>query len=164
MSEFTRENRYIVIKRSDLDKLYKDPTKYATTFGHALALIVPHLPKRKFLVIESDWAEYEPAWQMIERRISGTPDELTAAQSELAALREELANLRESYESMRDRKNSIVDLQQRLTAAEQRNASLREALDSVAFYFRQHGVDQQLREIVEEALCLDKLTESGASE
>jgi len=73
MSEvkFERENRYIVIKRSDLDKLYKDPTKYAITFGHALALIAPHLPKRKFVVIESDWPEYEPVWRMIQQRVTG---------------------------------------------------------------------------------------------
>lgn len=77
-TEFKRENRYIVIKRSDLDKLYKDPTKYATTFGHALALIAPHLPKRQFLVIESDWPEYEPVWKMIEARMTGAPVALQA--------------------------------------------------------------------------------------
>lgn len=83
-SEFERENRYIVIKRSDLDKLYKDPTKYATTFGHALALIAPHLPKRQFLVIESDWPEYEPARQMIEARMTGAQASAQAARRQVA--------------------------------------------------------------------------------
>lgn len=82
--EFERENRYIVVKRSDLDKLYKDPTKYATTFGHALALIAPHFPKRQFLVIESDWPEYEPAWKMIEARMTGTPASPKTAQQPFA--------------------------------------------------------------------------------
>jgi hypothetical protein len=73
MAEFERENRYIVIKRSDLDKLYKDPTKYATTFGHALALIAPHLPPRQFVVVESDWPEYNLVWMMLEHRMAGNP-------------------------------------------------------------------------------------------
>jgi hypothetical protein len=102
MSSFNRENRYIVVNRSDLDKLYKDPNKYATTFGHALALIAPHLPKRQFLVIESDWPEYEPVWQMIEQRMSGAaPPELAELQATIARLTAE--NERLVTEALPDR-------------------------------------------------------------
>lgn len=33
--------------------------------------LLSHLPHRECLVIESDWPEYEPVWQMIERRMNG---------------------------------------------------------------------------------------------
>ena len=58
-----REERYTVIKhkdltaddRSDLDQLIQSR----------------HIPTRECLVIESDWPEYEPAWRMIEARMTG---------------------------------------------------------------------------------------------
>lgn len=58
-----REERYTVIKhkdltaddRSDLDQLIQSR----------------HIPTRECLVIESDWPEYEPAWRMIEDRVTG---------------------------------------------------------------------------------------------
>lgn len=76
MSDFKREDRYIVIKRSDLDKL-KGPQV------DSLRLLLPkvstRLPRREYVVVESDWTEYEPVWQMIERRMTGQP-EVSAAE------------------------------------------------------------------------------------
>lgn len=63
---FQREDRYIVIKRSDLAKRHP---KDREMLQHALWAI--GRSPREYLVIESDWPEYEPAWQMIERRVSG---------------------------------------------------------------------------------------------
>lgn len=70
-TEFKREERYIVIKRSDLDCDEND----------AVTILIAELclPLRNFLVIESDWPEYEPAWSMIERRMTGQPA-VTAAE------------------------------------------------------------------------------------
>lgn len=70
-TEFKREERYIVIKRSDLDHDEND----------AVTILIAELclPLRNFLVIESDWPEYEPAWSMIERRMTGQPA-VTAAE------------------------------------------------------------------------------------
>lgn len=70
MSEvkFERENRYIVIKRSDLKKV---PVAYRSSMITPMFNLLPHLPNRECLVIESDWPEYEPVWQMIERRVTG---------------------------------------------------------------------------------------------
>ena len=72
---------------------------------------------------------------------------------------EKLSALQEELEQANDRafraSEAHVVTMSKLAGAERRNAVLTEALDGVAFYFRQHGVDQQLREIVEEALCID---------
>jgi hypothetical protein len=73
---FQREDRYIVIKRSDVDNFWRDDVR--EQFMAALELLNEHhlrIPQRQYVVIESDWPEYEPAWQMIERRVTGTPGE-----------------------------------------------------------------------------------------
>lgn len=60
MSEFIREPRYIVIKRSDLNAI-----------EHKLLhdFIEQHLVRtRDCVVVESDWPEYEPTWSAIEKR------------------------------------------------------------------------------------------------
>lgn len=73
--EFQREDRYIVIKRKDLDALSSAPgeTHYYTIskLMVLLDMLVKHLPKRECLVIESDWPEYEPAWAAIQARVTG---------------------------------------------------------------------------------------------
>lgn len=89
MSEFKREARYIVIKTSDLAKV---PTAYRSDLVDPLSRLQAHLPNRDFVVVESDWPEYEPVWQMIEARMNGEPTALDAALAREAALREELAN------------------------------------------------------------------------
>jgi len=71
MSEFTREPRYIVIKRSDLNAI-----------EHKLLhdFIDQHLVKiRDCVVVEADWPEYEPTWKAIEKRCN--PDSIKSAAS-----------------------------------------------------------------------------------
>lgn len=65
---FKREERYIVLKLSDLSAL---PEAVGRPFAENLTAIQRRLPKRECLVIESDWPEYPIAWQMIESRVSG---------------------------------------------------------------------------------------------
>jgi len=105
MSEFKREDRYIVIKRSDLEKV---PAGYWSSLIEPIGALRAHLPHRECLVIESDWPEYEVAWKMIEHRMAGKPvpnfndwrraDELqqrlTAADQEVDDLRAELKAVR----------------------------------------------------------------------
>ncbi|MEO8644559.1 hypothetical protein [Pseudomonas sp.] len=72
MSSFSREDRYVVIKRSDLEKIPN--RKSVNNFLAALADVSANscrIPQRKFLIIESDWPEYEPTWRMIEDRVAG---------------------------------------------------------------------------------------------
>lgn len=70
MSEFQREDRYIVIKRSDLKKV---PVAYRSHLVDPMFALLAHLPQRRFAVIESDWPEFEPVWRMIEARVTGVP-------------------------------------------------------------------------------------------
>ncbi|MWK59391.1 hypothetical protein GO594_25670 [Pseudomonas otitidis] len=60
---FQRENRYIVIKRKDLDLPQEESLLHLISGNH--------IPTRECLVIESDWPEYEPAWRMIQARVEG---------------------------------------------------------------------------------------------
>lgn len=62
---FEREHRYLTIKLSDLKKCH--PMKQYDFFQ---ALDNLRLPDRKFVVVESDWPEYEPVWNMIETRVN----------------------------------------------------------------------------------------------
>ncbi|MBK5002656.1 hypothetical protein IAE37_004932 [Pseudomonas sp. S31] len=67
---FQREDRYIVIKRSDLAKV---PVAYRSALVDPLFHLQAHLPQRECLVIESDWPEYEPTWAAIQARVTGEP-------------------------------------------------------------------------------------------
>jgi hypothetical protein len=70
MSDFKREDRYFVFKRSDV------PEDAIATL-ETLRQIADHLREIKgkapleCVVIESDWPEYESVWQMIEDRVIG---------------------------------------------------------------------------------------------
>lgn len=132
VSEFERENRYIVIKRSDLEKV---PVSYRNTMINPMFNLLPHLPKREFVVIESDWPEYETVWRMLEDRVTGVSvkscDEcmgtggigrletcsyckgtgktsIPAAQSELAALQSTNKRLNETIQRMVDQTIPLV--------------------------------------------------------
>lgn len=67
---FHREDRYIVVKRSDLAKV---PVAYRSALVDPLFHLQAHLPQRECLVIESDWPEYEPTWAAIQARVTGQP-------------------------------------------------------------------------------------------
>ena len=69
---FKREDRYIVIKRSDLANV---PVNYRSALVDPLFNLLAHLPDRECLVIESDWPEYKPTWAAIEARVPGEPTE-----------------------------------------------------------------------------------------
>lgn len=71
--QFKREDRYFVIKRSDLDKLSPlDRDVVRSNLEHISAILFGwNVPERECLVIESDWPEYEPAWAAIEARVTG---------------------------------------------------------------------------------------------
>lgn len=58
MTAIAREDRYIVIKRSDLTE---------TELDHLTLL---EFPQRAAVVVEADWPEYEAVWRMIETRAS----------------------------------------------------------------------------------------------
>lgn len=82
VAEFQRENRYIVIKRSDLKRV---PVSYREHLVSPMLSLLAHLPNRECLVIESDWPEYEPTWSAIEARMTGVAPQPPALGGELEA-------------------------------------------------------------------------------
>ncbi|GAC1030452.1 hypothetical protein thsps21_12790 [Pseudomonas sp. No.21] len=78
---FQRENRYIVIKRKDLIAAAESGAVDAS-FAEVLDIVRDNLPTRECLVIESDWPEYEPAWQMIQARMEGATPPAAQVQGE----------------------------------------------------------------------------------
>lgn len=112
-STFQREDRYIVIKHTDMEKL---PHLVRRNFSGRCRnfyeqMLIAGAPARRFLVIESDWPEYEPVWQMIERRMAGQPP-VTAAEELEAVL-----HWRDKHAVAIKERDA---LQQRLNAADQR--------------------------------------------
>jgi hypothetical protein len=77
-SKFVRENRYLVIKWSDVHSVL------STEQGHELLSVINVLNDARekagrgvleCVVVEKDWPEYEPTWRAIERRVRGEPPE-----------------------------------------------------------------------------------------
>lgn len=66
MSEFQREERYIVIKRKHLTDIMERAIR-----SQLAALEIPIV---ECAVVESDWPEYELVWDKIRRRVEGTHD------------------------------------------------------------------------------------------
>lgn len=62
--EFKRENRYIVIKRSHLER--GQETRLLAFLDGVL-----RVQTISCVVVETDWPEYEPVWKMLEARITG---------------------------------------------------------------------------------------------
>lgn len=73
-NEFTREDRYIVFKLSDVERYLTDKDraniammKMEIDAGRDCA----NKPPFKGLIVEADWPEYEPTWRAIEARVTG---------------------------------------------------------------------------------------------
>ena len=88
-TEFTREDRYIVFKLSDVERYLTDADR-----AH-LAMMKNEIdagrdcankPPFKGLIVESDWPEYEPTWRAIEARVTGAqPAQQAVAYLDLGA-------------------------------------------------------------------------------
>lgn len=72
-----RENRYIVLKHSDIDRaqyLIDEDDWHA--FERVVMTVAAVRAAREKLpleavVVESDWPEYEEVWKMLEKRVDG---------------------------------------------------------------------------------------------
>ncbi|MGR1218551.1 hypothetical protein ACUYGA_16920 [Metapseudomonas otitidis] len=73
---FQRESRYIVVKLKDLA-----PGQEADIREHLTELSAQPVDS---LVIESDWPEYEPAWEMIQARMEGATPPAAPVQGEVS--------------------------------------------------------------------------------
>lgn len=70
---FEREDRYLVIKRSDLEKLCIDDIEAVYEAAEIIAQDRARQGKLPLqcVVVESDWPEYEKVWAMIQERVEG---------------------------------------------------------------------------------------------
>ncbi len=62
MSEFKREERYVILKISHMDQTQKDILP-------RLLEINGYIPVAG-VVVEPDWPEYEPTWAAIQKRMT----------------------------------------------------------------------------------------------
>ena len=73
-TEFTREDRYIVFKLSDVERYLTDADRtYLAMMKNEIdaGRDCANKPPFKGLIVESDWPEYEPTWKAIEARVTG---------------------------------------------------------------------------------------------
>jgi hypothetical protein len=71
MSNFTREQRYYVIKISDAGEALNSSEIRLLKLLHAkvgLTRAIQAIPEREFVVVEKDWPEYEKVWCMLQDR------------------------------------------------------------------------------------------------
>lgn len=155
MSEFKREERYIVVKLKHLAGLQVAPLRNF--------LRENRVPTLDCVVVESDWPEYEPVWQMIERRMTGQPA-VTAAE-ELAAvlhwrgkhsqairerdvlcqdLEKQIARTNDFASKLTGAQAVSGELQQRLTAADERVDVLEGLVRRTLEYFTEPGMPDDL--------------------
>jgi len=74
MPDFEREDRYLVLKRSDIEKYLPDDQKKLLYFVAGNIRDDRTLDGKEPLqcvVVEHDWPEYETTWAAIERRVTG---------------------------------------------------------------------------------------------
>lgn len=64
MEKFVREERYIVLKLSDLTD-----GEYAYIEDYIESMCIE---RRECVVVESDWPDYDKVWKMIEERVNGS--------------------------------------------------------------------------------------------
>jgi len=83
MSNFKREDRYLVIKRKHIEN-HLNPLEREILYGLSNK-IRDHAPPNKkieYVVVESDWPEFEPVWKMLEDRVN-QDDQTNVEDSEL---------------------------------------------------------------------------------
>ena len=91
-TEFSREDRYIVFKTSDLGNSLKGDEIRRLAREYEEQRILKGKPPLEYVVVESDWPEYEPTWKAIEARVTGAqpapsvPDTYAAGINAVAAM------------------------------------------------------------------------------
>lgn len=66
-TEFEREERYIVFK---IAHLTEEQHAHLRRFIHPFVRGDQVVPTVECVVVEADWPEYEPVWNMIEERVA----------------------------------------------------------------------------------------------
>lgn len=83
--KFTRENRYLVMKRSDMLHLSKSDQERLSMIALRVDGARAAEGKRKLncVIVESDWPEFKHVWQLLEARVCGSVDQQAIAATEV---------------------------------------------------------------------------------
>ena len=119
-TEFTREDRYIVFKLSDVERYLTDADR-----AH-LAMMKNEIdagrdcankPPFKGIIVESDWPEYEPTWKAIKARVTGAQPAPSVPTGWLRAIDEALivahigmANADDTYAQAKSKLDTLIGL------------------------------------------------------
>lgn len=99
MSEFKREERFIVIKRKHLSA---ESRTHDSLEQELRVWLDRHLvPTSECVVVESDWPEYETVWSMIAARIEGRLTPYQVLEQQVHALRQHKTDYIEAAEGTR---------------------------------------------------------------
>lgn len=90
MSEFKREERYIVVKLKNIGNAELE-RKFRHMISHEL-----QVPTVECLVVESDWPIYEEAWDMVQRLAEGREQKIDQLQRQ----NDELNLIKSRYEAL----------------------------------------------------------------
>lgn len=165
MSEFKREDRYVVLKRKDVNRL---PHWQKEALREILTEIENMMPPREYVVVESDWPEYETVWDMIQARVEGRPNQIATLQSELAerwenlnvqdgvieGLREEIASWQRVHRAEYEKREA---LDARLAALEKVQTNLATFVRRLAYALRNHDGAAILRHQAHDYLTRNNL-------
>ena len=117
-NEFIREARYVVLKSADVlkcltvNELIELRRIQAKVEEHRAELEKPPLD---YVVVESDWPEYEPTWKAIEARMAGAQPAPSIPEGWLRAIDEALvvahigvANASDTYEQAKVELDNLI--------------------------------------------------------
>jgi len=69
---FHREDRYLILKRKDLEKYLTEEDKIQLNFIRSKVFVGRREEGKEpmnAVVVEQDWPEFETVWSMIEKRV-----------------------------------------------------------------------------------------------
>lgn len=152
--KFKREERYIVLKRKNL---YPEQESFIRDLLEEMGVLTVEC-----VVVESDWPESETVWKMIQDRIEGRPNELTAANERIRELETKLSKAKDipmKYKRMEfnaQLQDENTSLRTALTAEREVSDKLEKALKECA-----SNLGLTYKQIM--SLCDDALAELAAT-
>jgi len=149
--QFKRENRYIVLKLTDIEKYLDDDRRKLLDFiaGNIRdGRLLEEKPTFKCVVVEQDWPEYEPTWQAIERRVTGKSNASkdTDLEAQIKYMEREAEwyteKARVKAPSWQEEADMSVAILKTLTDLKWTYANLKEEGRKAKAFLKSHGIDE----------------------
>lgn len=118
-----RYNKYLVVKRDDIEQLDEYLQERLNTVLEEIHSIRFRQGKQaqSYVVVAADWPMYEDVWAMIEAFVHGTPNALEIKERCIQTQESELEQVIEENNNLRNHRNELSDelesLRQQLTEA-----------------------------------------------